>query len=109
MQRKQHPNHHLPLLIIPAALFVGLMTMAIVLGMTLEDRMLLFIILGTMAVTETVAGIVVVSQMLKKCQCPGCKASLDRDTDPMTRGIEFPCETCDTIWVSKVGGGIVDR
>lgn len=108
MQRRHHPSHHIPVLIVPTALFAGLLTMAVALGMTLEDRMLLFIIIGVMAVTESVAGIIVVLQMLKKCQCPGCNQILDRDPDPTTRGIEFPCTTCEAVWVSKIGGGSVD-
>lgn len=107
MQRQEHPNHHLPVLIIPVALFAGLIGTAVVLGMTLNDPKLLFIIVGVMAVSETIAGIVVVSQMLKKCQCPDCKRVLDRDTDPSVQGIAFPCESCSTVYVSKIGGGQV--
>lgn len=105
MQRKQHPNHHIPLLIIPAALFAGLLTTAVALGLTLDDRSLLFIIIGVMAVSETVAGIIVFSQLLKRCQCPDCKQVLHRD--PTSQGVQFSCKACDTVWVSKFGGGSV--
>ncbi|MBX2851084.1 MAG: hypothetical protein KTR15_04980 [Phycisphaeraceae bacterium] len=107
MQRKQHPNHHLPPMIIAGALFAGLLTVAVTLGVTLDDRTLLFIIVGVMAVSETVTGIIVVAQMLKRCQWPGCKRFLERDPGPAARGIQFPCEACATAWVSKIGGGSI--
>ncbi|MGB0766693.1 MAG: hypothetical protein ACPGYV_03170 [Phycisphaeraceae bacterium] len=109
MQRKPHPNHHLPLVVIPIASVLGLVTMAVVLSLVLKDQpTLLYGILGAIAVAETVAVLVVLAQAKKSCQCPGCGATLMRDTDPLEPGNQYPCAACDTVWVSKFGGGRID-
>ena len=109
MQRKRHPNHHLPPLLIGVASAMGFMTMLVVLGIVMsDDRNLYFMIMGAFAVAESIAIFIVISQLLKNCQCPGCGAALKREANAMEHGIQFPCESCNTVWVSKIGGGSVE-
>lgn len=108
MQRKQHPNHHLPPILIGAASVLGLVGMAAILGFVLKDNWaLLLTIVGGLAVAETLTVILVTSQLLKRAQCPNCHAELVRD--PEQAGFQFACNACDTVWVSKLGGGMVER
>lgn len=103
MQQQPHPSHHLPPLIIGGAMLAGLLVMAVVLGLAIEDKALYFGIVAGLAVVETVSAAVVIGQMLKHCRCPGCGKTLQRDRQ--AEGIRFPCEPCGTEWVSRLGGG----
>jgi len=81
----------------------------VVLGVVFKDnRGLLFTIVGILAVVETASVMFVVSQLHKHAQCPNCGKALERDREQTGRGIAFPCTTCDTVWVSRIGGGSVD-
>ena len=98
MERKTHPNKTV-LFIVGAAVLLGGIVIAVVLGSTMQNQLLVYGIVGAVVVSDTIAFLVVRQAMNKSLACPTCNTPLKRDLKAIDAN-EYPCEACDTVWVA---------